>query len=150
MKSPTNEIVATAWLRAVPGLPGQQINTTLPKKEEAWAPSGFVQVLLLQGRPDLYVPQRQPIFQVDLWGVNPGSGKPPWGQVNDLAETIVAACEVGNQRRSFGRVVTPPQFSDVFVQTGHVLTEPKRIPDDEARFAHYQLELQLYWYRLPS
>lgn len=142
---PTNEIVAVAWLRTLPGVPADKVNTTLPDSK-VWADTGFVQVTLISGAPDMYVPQRQPVLQIGCWAVNPDSQKPPWGKANNLAERIVTVCQPHRQREVFRpRLVTPPQFADVRVQTGHALTEPRRMVPDDARMALYQFDLQLYW-----
>ncbi|GAA4082710.1 hypothetical protein [Actinomadura miaoliensis] len=144
MKAPTNEVVAVAWIKTLPGIPANRVGTTLPDSA-AWADTGFVQIGLVSGQPDIYVPQRQPVLQIDCWAVNPDSQKPPWGKANALADIIVAACQPHRQRASFGRITTPPQFADARVQTGHALSEPRRITPEDGRMADYQFELQLYW-----
>ncbi|WP_433242525.1 hypothetical protein [Actinomadura nitritigenes] len=147
---PTNEIVAVAWLKTLPGVPSNGVATTLPGDSTTWQDEGFVTVTLTGGTPDIYIPQRRPVFQLDCWAVNPNSQKPPWGKANAIAEAIAAACQPHRQRQVFGTVTTPPQYDDARVQTGNLESEPRRVLADEARYADYMLELALYWVPLEA
>lgn len=146
---PNNELVCKAWLHAIPGLAGVEVVTTFPTDEVAFPllqDRGIIQATVVSGTPDMYVPQNQPIFQLDCWAAKPNSEKPHWGKANQLAEVIKAAC-VG-RRGSWGRVALPAAFEDARVQVANVTREPRRIVRDDARFGGYTLDVQLFWVRV--
>lgn len=147
---PHTELVAVAWLKGIPGIPAGAVGTTLPADIKAW-PDGFLQISVVGGGKDRYVPQHQPVVQVDCWAANPGGARPPWGKANQLAEIIAAHCYGGvDDVLPVQRVVTLPDgYQNARVQSAFVATEPRRIPFDEARFARYSLDLQLFWVAIP-
>lgn len=143
---PTNELVAVTWLKTLPGLPANSVNTTLPADVSTWAENGFVQVTLAGGSPDMYTPQNQPVFQIDCWATNPNSEKPPWGKANNLAEIIKATVY---DKSVWGPLTMPATHENVRVLGSVAQTEPRRVLSDEARFACYTIDLQLFWVRNP-
>lgn len=144
---PTNELVAIAWLKSIEGIPENSVNTQLPADNSTWEASGFVQVGMAGGTPDMYTPQNQPVLQVDCWAANPNSEKPPWGKANNLAEIIKAAVY---DKRYWGHLTLPATHENVRVLGAVATTEPRRVLGDEARFACYTFDLQLFWVRNPS
>lgn len=144
----TTELVAQAWIASIPGFPagvGQQ----LPSDDSTWSQQGYVTVAVVGGSPDVDVPVKKPVIQVDCWATNPGSNKPPWGQANNLAEQIRAACY---DVTAFGRELRP-QINGVIYPTAkalaaYVLTEPRRIYDDAGDYARFQFDLQIHWVTL--
>lgn len=142
---PTNELVAVQWIKSIQGIPANSVNTTLPADVSKWA-DGFVQVTLAGGSPDMYTPQNQPVLQLDCWATNPNSEKPPWGKANNLAEIIKAACY---DKSVWGPLVMPATHENVRVLGSVAQTEPRRVLSDEARFACYTFDLQLFWVRNP-
>jgi len=144
---PHTELVAVAWLRGIPGIPSSGVGTTLPRDSSAW-PDGFVQVTSgVGGGPHRDVPQHQPVVQVDCWAANPSGSRPPWGRANQLAEIIAAHCYGGiNDAHPVQRRVSlPDSYQDARVQSAIVLTDPRRVEGDEARYACYSIDLQLFW-----
>jgi hypothetical protein len=141
---PTNELVGVHWIRSIEGIPTNQVNTDLPADNTTWEVSGFVQVTLAGGSPDVYTPQNQPVFQVDCWAAKPNSEKPPWGKANNLAEIIKAACY---DKRYWGFLALPATHQNARVLGSVATTEPRRVQGDEARFACYTFDLQLFWVR---
>jgi len=146
-KLPTNELVAVHWIRSIEGIPDTGVATQLPADNSTWAASGFVQVTLTGGAPDLYTPQNQPLIQVDCWATNPNSEKPPWGKANNLAEIIKAATY---DKRYWGHLGLPATHENARVLGSVAVSEPRRVLGDEARFACYTFDLQLFWVRDPS
>lgn len=140
---PTNEVVAVAWIKTLDGIPVNGVATQLPQDNTTWEASGFVTVQTVGGQPDVYNPLRQPVLQILCWANKNNSQKPPWGKANKLAEDIVAAC-YGHPEK-YGAVTTPPPFEDVRVLSCYLLSEPRRVLADEARFAVYEFELQMHW-----
>jgi hypothetical protein len=145
---PTSELVAVAWLKGVTGIPSTAVATDLPADNSTWSASGFVQVMSVGGSPNIYVPVAQPVIQVDLWAVNPNSSKPPWGKANQLAESI----RMGTlDHANVGRLLTgfPAAYNNARCLTVYPISEPRRIRDDSADFAHYTMDLQFMWIEVP-
>ncbi|MEU9819212.1 hypothetical protein ACIGG9_16025 [Pseudonocardia alni] len=141
---PHAELVCKAWLQAIPGLPG--VAADLPADQASWAADGFVTYLGLGGRPDLDLPRRKPVFQIDCWAVSPTSGKPPWGKANQLAELIVAAtfAPTGPLWGIRG-VDLGANYHRARVMAAQVVSEPRRMRFDEGAFARFSLDVQLTW-----
>jgi hypothetical protein len=152
--NPTSDLVAVAWVSGIAGLSSSVVSTNLPQDNSTWATSGFVTVSTIGGSPDLYVPIRQPVIQVDCWAVNPNSGRPPWGKANALAELVRAHVEAGPRASNFARSLTFPQgdYLGANVMDAIMRTEPRRgitegvAPSgDEASYARYLFDLELHW-----
>jgi hypothetical protein len=144
---PTNELVAVAWLsQRVAGLTAGMVATTLPSDTAAWADEGFVQAQALPGGvPDVDVPIRRPLFQLDFWAVAPGSGKPPWNKANRLAELVRIAVEEGQQ---YGQPVTlPATYAGARVLSVRLESEPLRMPGDPSGYARFTADLAIDWVR---
>lgn len=141
---PTNELVGISWIKTIEGIPENSVASKLPADAKAWEAEGFVQVQVASGNPDVYTPQRQPIYQINCWAAKPNSEKPPWGKANNLAELIVQATW---EKKHWGHLVLPATHDDARVLGSKALTEPRRVFGDEARFACYTFDLQLFWVR---
>jgi hypothetical protein len=148
---PNSELVAVAWLAGVAGLLSSQVATKLPADTSVWVEAGFVTVGggdgagggVIGGAPNRYMALRNPVVSVHCWAVKPGSARPPWGQAARLAELVVAGTY---DETSMRRALTLPDgYDQARVNEAYALTEPRRIPGDDASFAHYQLDLQLHW-----
>src|SRR4051794_31817673 len=136
---PTAELVAVHWLRGVPGIPVNQVNTTLPAKNAEFGENGFVQVQVYAGSMDFDTYMNSSVVQVDCWAYNPNSLKVPWGKANQLAEII----KFGT--RSANRMVTlPTNYAQALVRSVIVRTDARRIVNDED-FARYSLDLTFNW-----
>lgn len=153
--NPTSDLVGVAWLRGISGLSSAIVSTTLPRDVTTWESSGFVTASTVGGSQDLYLPVRRPVFSVSCWAVNPGSGRPPWGQANGLAEFIRTHIEAGPRVSNFGRALTFTSLGDykgANVLDAIMRTEPRRGPiggvfpvGDEASYARYIFDLELAW-----
>src|SRR3546814_20981463 len=100
------------WIKSITGIPANSVGTTLPADNSTWEASGFIQVQMASGNPDLYLPMNQPVLQVDCWAAKPNSEKPPWGKANNLAELIKAATY---EKQNWGPLPlpAPPQHPPV-------------------------------------
>lgn len=150
MKLANSELVAVAWVRGVPGIPDEGVGTTLPGDATKW-PAGFLQISVVGGDKDRDLPIHRPVIQVDAWFANRGS-KPSWGAANQLLELIATHCwvdKVGDPSPAHRPVTLPTGYQRARVQEARVLTDPRRVPADEARYAHYEMDLQLAWVALP-
>ena len=144
---PHGELVAQAWLRGIEGVPTNGVGTTLPKDNSTWAASGFVQISIASGTPDPYNPIFNPVVSIDCWACAVNSSQPPWGKANQIAAIIqMAGYGSVDSLNSPQRVVAlAPQYQNARVQTAYALTEPRRIPGDDARFARYQFDMQFVY-----
>ncbi len=138
---PSAELVAVAWLKTLDGVPSDGVATTLPGDPTVWAANGFVQVGTVGGSPAVHTPLRTPVVQVDCWANNSNSAKSPWGKSSALAELVVAATYSIRPRL----LVMPEGFHNARLNTAWPLTEPRRIPGDEAGFARVNFDLALSW-----
>lgn len=144
---PNSQLVARAWLQGITGLPSNAVGMDLPKDATAWA-DGFIQTLPVGGDRDRDVPVRRPVMQVVCWAANRTGAKPPWGKANQLAEIIACHCDTDgiDAAAPTGRPVTLiTGYQAARVQLASVLTEPRPVTNDEARYAGYQFDLLLVW-----
>lgn len=145
-------LVASRWLSSLPGLNSGMVGARLPEKAEQNASlitSGFVAYRTVGGTPDMYVPERQPALEIKCYGfpVLSASRKPQWALANGLAENIAAACQLP---ASFNALLTlPTGYPHARVQQAHLLSEPRELYGDQAYWAVYQFDIQLYWVELP-
>ena len=136
---PTAELVAIHWIKGVPGVPSDLVNSTVPERSDAFAKSGFVQVQSAGGDRDIDTSMRNSNIQVDTWAYNTDSQKVPWGKANQLSELVLAGT-----LQPARRVVLPDAFDDALVRTVFPIGEPQRIPD-EGDFARYSMNLTVVW-----
>jgi hypothetical protein len=143
----TNDLVAVAWLRTLPGLSADGVATQLPADETKWAANGFVVVPAhVGGSPHSNMALRRPVVQVDCWGTVPGSDKLPWGIPSQLAEQIRAGTY---DRTTFGRLleITAGGVSYPYarVKSARMMTEPRRVWSDAGDYAGFSFDLALQW-----
>lgn len=148
MKPPTPDLVAAAWLNAIPGLDAPAA-TSRPADASSWAATGFLVVSVVgsAGLRDL-AGQRRPIVSVDAWAYSSSSSKPPRGMASGLLEIVRAATEdpatLGIVQPVSGSVQYGPALvTDVWLETA----EAREIPDPDAGYAHYSIDLGLAWVR---
>lgn len=153
-----SELVARAWLKTVPGLPVNQIGTTLPQDATTWEANGYVQLIAVgRGRSNMYYGYRAPVISVHCWAVQVGAQTPPWGKACDLAEAIYEELLIPNGRENLDLGVTGAP--KVRVLQASQIDEVQRIPwgfpsgkgsfIDPANTAHYTISFQLAWAELP-
>lgn len=159
MRPANAELAAIAWLKTVPGLPVNQIGTTLPQDNSTWAASGYIQPIVVgSGSSSIYYGYRAPVILVHCWAVNPGKQTPPWWKANELAEKIWArSLQDGNGAEN---VPTRTGYRNVRLLQAWGCEEPKRIPwgfpsgqgsfVDPGDAAHYTVGFQLAWAELPE
>lgn len=145
-KLATSELVGIAWLGSIPGLSTQMVATQLPADDTSWSATGFITIALVGGSPNIYLPVKCPVFQVDCYAVKPGSNKPPWWKANVLAETIRYATL---QRTGFNRLLSLSaggvSYPSARVQTANLTTEPRRRYSDAGDYAIYGFDLAVEW-----
>lgn len=150
---PTSALVAVAWLsQRVPGVVAGQVATRLPREQVKWAAEGFVQVTPITGIPDIDLPIRRPILQVDCWAVTLDesgnvSTKQPIHKANRLAELVRVATELETARYS-SPVTMPAGYLGAIVLSAYPLTEPTEVPNDPSGYARVTFDLALDWARV--
>lgn len=144
---PHGELVAQAWLRGLEGIPTNGVGTTLPKDNSTWAASGFVQIEIAGGTPGVYMPTSNPVISIKCFACAVNSSQPPWGKANQLAEIIkLSGYGSVDSYNSPQRVVAlAPQYQNARVLGVYPLSEPQRMPSDEARFALYKIDMQFVY-----
>lgn len=148
---PNSELVTVAWLKSLDGIPTNGVGTTLPAAS-AWAADGFVQVSVAGGAPDRDLPVARPVMSVDCWANNPNSARPPWGKAAQLAEVIRAACyRMQNDPDPTQQILTMhvAGYQRAVLYSAYWVSEPRRRPADEARFARIGGDLQIHWAVVP-
>lgn len=149
---PTNGLVAVAWLgQRVPGLTPAMVATSLPRKVTDWADLGFVQATVITGTPDVDVPIRRPLIQVDCWAASVDSSgtvstRPPVHKAARLAELVRTATELDTARYS-SPLEMPANYAGAIALSAYVRSEPAEIPDDPSGYARMTFDLVLEWAR---
>jgi len=137
---PSGDFVGVHWLRTIPGVPAEQINTTVPEKSPDFEENGFIQVSLVSGSMHPNFHQFSSLLQTDTWAYQSRSKRPPWYKAASLASEITMACP--SAARS--HLVLPHNYVPVRVFSVLVEVGPMRFPSD-AEFARYRLDLRMYW-----
>lgn len=148
MKRPDATLVAEAWLRLVLNpLPASCIGATLPAARTtpapAWATQGFVQHTIVGGQPGIHVPTRRALVQVDTWAVRLDSRSVPWGIASRLAESVWAGTFLESAQELL--LPVPDGYAPPRLRTVSPMSEPIKVPDDAAGFAHFRLDLEFSW-----
>lgn len=152
--NPNSDLVAEKWLGGVPGLVPAMVATTLPRAVDTWTTMGpnkaFVVLTVVGGNPDLSLPIRKPVYQIDCWATRIGSTNPPWGTANQVAELIRSHVEA--RPVAYKRALTFTDKGDyrpALVQEAILRTEPRRgitaETGDEGGYARYMFDLELQW-----
>lgn len=141
---PNSDLVAQAWLsQRVAGIVAAQVAGSLPAVA-AWLDEGFVTVQSIPGtQPNVDVPIRRPVFQIDTWGAaGAQTSKPHWPKAFRLAELIRLATE----SQAHGQpVALPAEYLGARVQSAYLLSEPSKIEGDPSGYAHVTFDLAIDW-----
>lgn len=147
-KRAPSELVVVAWIATIPGITTDIVATTLPTDNTSWSDTGFITVgPEFGGNPMVHVPMRRPVMQIDTWGVNPNVMTPNWAQASDLAELIVGACEDNLSLNAPLDVRT--DYNQARVTGAFPVTEPRRVRNDDANYARFQLDVEVHWIEIP-
>lgn len=142
---PNTDLVALAWLsQRVEGVAASQVAGTLPAVS-AWLDEGFITAASIPGtQPNIDVPIRRPIIQVDTWGASGAStAKPHWPKAFRLAELVRLATEEG---QGYGQPVElPEEYAGARVLAAFIVAEPSKVTGDPSGYAHVTLDLALDW-----
>lgn len=147
------ELVVMAYLRQrVLAAYGTVVGAVLqgPDRQDryTWENVGFVQPSSVGGAVNANVPVRTSVVTIDVWAVNPGSKRPPWGQAYAVAETIIAATYDTEGHDTHAVVTLPDGYPDARVTGFRVLTEPSRRPSDPSDFARVGFDVEIVWHGL--
>lgn len=148
MTPPNSGLVAVAWVRGITAASGfdpARVAASLPTGDtgDALLRLGWVQVAVVGGSPDIDVPVRRPVVQIDAWVMTQPGGKPPWGQAWALAEVVRLATEGVHQWR---RAVTMPAgYDPARVLTAMAVSEPREIRSDPGQYARVGFDVEIHW-----
>lgn len=138
---PNSELVAVAFVKSLPGILVDQVATTLPEDRTKWSDNGFVELTIVGGTPGMYMESREPVVSVDVWANNLNSSKAPWGKAFTLAQRVLDGLYV-----PVGHSLTlPAPFGPTRVASAYALSEPRRVENDDASYAHVQFDMYLSW-----
>jgi hypothetical protein len=146
-KAPTNELATMSWLRTLPGISHEMVGTK--RLDPELMPSeGFLTVRTVGGSSNIYIPQRSPVMQITAFAfdINGDRRDPPWAAAVNLLEEIREYC-MYEQFNFKGVIPTENGYDDVCVQSANPLTEPAKVPGDDARMAEYTMDVQINWTR---
>mgnify|MGYP001216108092 CR=1 FL=1 len=148
--APTNALVVQAFVGSRPGILPSQVAGKLPRDPSAWADLGFIVVSIIGGSPDVDIPVRHPLAQIDAYAVTLDaagtvSAKPPVAKANWLAELVRTSTDAGDY---YSKPVTmPANYAGAIVLGAAVVGEPREITDDPSGYARVTLDLALDWAR---
>lgn len=114
----------------------------------SWADVGFVQPSGVGGSINPNVPLRSSVVSLDVWAVNAGSKRPPWGEAFAVAETIIAAVYDTEAHDTHAVVTLPTGYPNARVTGFMVNTEPSRRPSDPSDFARVGFDITIAWHGL--
>lgn len=144
---PNSEIVVVSWLKAAVPYLGGRVATAAPADETTWAETGFTTIAVVGGTPENYVGWRMPVVSIDCWAMNLDSGRPLWNlaaqQTEQIREAVLAHATVGRA------VQLPPAYSGARVESAMLRTEPQRVRGDIANWAHFTMDVEFRWKRIP-
>jgi hypothetical protein len=147
------DLAVQAWISSLPAFNAGMVGAELPEKAEqntSLIASGFITAFTVGGTPELYVPLRQPVVQIDTWGFPVAAGrKPMWDRANHLAEQLVAACYNGTNLET-NLPLNRNGYGTVRMLQAHPLQEPHRVYSDRGYRARFRFDLQAYWIEVPS
>lgn len=155
---PTAELVSTAWVKEIQGVPANGVATKLPGDPTAWEEFGFVQITVVGGAPSIDVGRRSPVIQLDFWANNRNSAKPPWGKARNLAETVFKGCYDPNLLSV--DLEMPEGYNAARVFTVYPMNEPRSIisrvtqggtqQEIDEGFARIQFDVTMHWAEVSS
>lgn len=144
-----HELVVVAWLKSVTGL--NTVGTTVPEDSSTWYSTGFLQPIVIKSDTNKYYQLRSCIAVIHCWAARADvtSQRPPWGQANELAENVVAACFDPSLFQSHDLSLGVSGAPSARVLQVALIEDPMRAPNDDAHMAHYTTAIQLWWNEKP-
>jgi hypothetical protein len=141
---PNSGLVAVAWTRGIAAsgpFDPSRVATKLPSDDAPLA-LGFVQLTTVGGTPDIDIPARRPVVQVDAWAAGTNGGKPPAGRAWVLAEVVRLATEHTAYRRT---IAMPSGYDPARVMCVRAISEPREVLSDPGRYARVQFDMIIDW-----
>jgi hypothetical protein len=145
---PTQDLVVVGWLKGITALQNG-VATVLPAPS-SWptmgTPAGpfFVVATVIGGESDSELPIDMPVVSVDVWAANIDGATPPWARAAQVCEVIRKA--VRTHSTVPRKVTMPTGYADAYVSQAWLPgPPPRRVPSDEAGYAHAVFELGLSW-----
>lgn len=150
MSAPTlyanTDLVAQAWLAAVPGLSADMVGAVLPNVAAWGAGRGFVTAVTVGGADNADDALNGPVVTLDIYSYLAGSARPPWNQANNIASAIWFAAR--NRDAPAMDLDLPHGYPRARVIGVWTVTSPRRAYADAGDFAHFVMDLQFKWVQL--
>lgn len=132
----TSTRVVETWLQTLPFVDSAMVGPTLPADMSVWASSGFWQVTVVGGSPNVDLGTKEPVLEIACWAATPEATYPPFNRAERMATQVRDAAL---EARTQGLV------DNVFLLGITPLTEPMRIPDERTGFARVSLQVMAWW-----
>lgn len=146
---PTSELVAKAWILGLPGVPSGAVATALPEDTAAWT-AGFVQVVALDGSPQLYLKKREIVLDITCWYQPKVAGnKPPWNKAAQLAENVFDGGYADALVVQRLLTTLPAAYENARV-LAFMPGEVEKRGQDEAGNAAFGFEAEMHWIAVPK
>lgn len=155
LNAPTTLLVVPAWLKLVLGT-DVGAATELPESNEWHGPSkGFVTVTMAGGDENPYLPQSEPVVQLDVYATSTDSSKPLWYAAQNICSAIVDAVRPrmpNGSANPYFNVTLPLSVKGksygsarVMEAGGSVLTAPTRAYGSAEQYAHMIFDVSFVW-----
>lgn len=150
---PTTTLVAVGWLKMA--VPGPAVGTDLPDPDDpaqaaayvAMQTDGFLRIANVGGSPDLYLPMRAPVEQVECW-FPPPAGRTA-GAARSRAEQLAnRVLNATYDPALMGQVIdlsTVGSYAPVRVHTVSAFTEPDEVEADKSDWSRFDVDIELLW-----
>lgn len=144
---PDPEQVAVAWAKTLELPMGSAVATTVPEASgwpvvEGATTRAFLQVFATGGGRVGDTPLGRTVMSVDSWATKTSSDRPPLRLASHVLSRIVGATYSGDfpVELDMGAGVQRAR-----VHSAYVVSQPRRIPDQDTSRAHYSMDLALLW-----
>lgn len=140
-----SELVAVAFIKTMSGIATNgMVSTQLPEDNTSWAASGFIKCgPVVGGSPEMYVPIRKPVIQLNCYAVNSNTMFPDWGKAEELANLIVEG--TFDTSLLYKALTLRSGVNQALVMSAEAMTEPARLEDNPSAYASYTVDLKLTW-----
>ncbi|NUR09332.1 MAG: hypothetical protein HOQ45_20305 [Nocardioidaceae bacterium] len=141
---PITRYVAAGWLQLA--VPGVGVDIELPEADSTVRQNGFIRTAAAGGSPDVYVPMREPVVQVECWFPPPASGmQASWARAEQLANRVLSATYNGALMGRLIDLSTVGNYAPARVHTVTALSEPDAVEEDASDWSRFDVDLLFRW-----
>jgi len=142
----TNTQVVTEWVKSLSTVDATKVGPTLPADPAVWADTGFWQVAVVGGSPNVDLGLKQPVVEVSCWTVDTATAFPPYNRAEAMAADVLEeALSALTQTLSVQTGWNPPVNASVVLLGVSPVSEPMRVPDPRTGYARVMVQVQAWW-----